>query len=124
MLRRMLNILLDNAIKYTPEAGTIFVSLERLGNRIELKVSDTGIGIPPDALSRIFDRFYRVDEARNQDDGSSGLGLAIAKWIVEAHNATIQVASTVGVGTTFTVSMSDQQHIYEPDALNQRAVTV
>lgn len=124
MLRRMLNILLDNAIKYTPDAGTILVSLERAADRFELKVSDTGIGIPPDALSRIFDRFYRVDESRSQDDGSSGLGLAIAKWIVEAHNSTIQVASEVGVGTTFTVSIPEHFQVFSSAAQTQKAVMV
>ena len=124
LLRRLLNILLDNAIKYTPEAGNIFVSLERASNRFELKVSDTGIGIPPDALSRIFDRFYRVDESRNREDGSSGLGLAIAKWIVEAHNATIQVASIVGAGTTFTVSLPEHPHVFSAEVPAQKAITV
>ncbi|HEY4047665.1 MAG TPA: ATP-binding protein [Acidobacteriaceae bacterium] len=124
LLRRMLNILLDNAIKYTPQAGTIVVSLEKLSNRFELKVSDTGIGIPSDALSRIFDRFYRVDESRNQEDAGSGLGLAIAKWIVEAHNATIQVASAVGVGTSFTVSLPEHLHVFSPETPTKKAVTV
>jgi two-component system, OmpR family, heavy metal sensor histidine kinase CusS len=124
MLRRMLNILLDNAIKYTPEAGTIVVSLEKLSNRFELMVSDTGIGISTDELSRIFDRFYRVDESRNQEDGGSGLGLAIAKWIVEAHNATIQVASVIGVGTTFTVSLPEHLHVFSPEVPMQKEVTV
>lgn len=124
MLRRMLNILLDNAIKYTPEDGTILVSLEKLSDRFELKVSDTGIGIPSDALSRIFDRFYRVDESRNQEEGSSGLGLAIAKWILEAHNASIQVASAVGVGTTFIVWLPEDLHVFSPEAPTRKAVTV
>ena len=124
MLRRMLNILLDNAIKYTPEAGTVFVSVEKLDNKVELKVSDSGIGIPPEALSRIFDRFYKVDESRNRDNGSSGLGLAIAKWIIEAHNASIHVSSTVNVGTTFTVLLSDLSAPFSAEGQPQRAVTV
>jgi two-component system, OmpR family, heavy metal sensor histidine kinase CusS len=110
MLRRLLNILLDNAINYTAEKGTIIVTLEKIRDQIELRVSDTGIGIPPEALSRIFDRFYRVDQCRNREHGSSGLGLAIAKWIVEAHNSTIEVASTLGVGTTFTISVPAEPH--------------
>lgn len=124
MLRRMLNILLDNAIKYTPELGTIDVSLERVDARLELKVSDSGIGIPPHALSRIFDRFYKLDESRNQEDGSSGLGLAIAKWIVEAHKASIQVSSVVNVGSTFTVIMAEYVEALSPEGPAQRAVTV
>jgi signal transduction histidine kinase len=105
LLRRTIAILLDNAIKYTPEAGSIMISLTQKERLIELQVSDTGIGIPADALPKIFDRFYRVDDARNQNDGSSGLGLAIAKWVVEAHQSKIAVDSTPGVGSTFTVSI-------------------
>jgi signal transduction histidine kinase len=124
MLRRLLNILLDNASKYTPGEGTILVALENRSDQIKLRVTDTGIGIPPEAQSRIFDRFYRVDPSRSQEDGSSGLGLAIAKWIVEAHNSTIEVISTVGVGTTFIISVP-----IEPDASSsivpaERSVTV
>jgi signal transduction histidine kinase len=105
LLRRMIAILLENAIKYTPELGSIMVSLTSDDGDIELKVSDTGIGIPADSLPKIFDRFYRVDEARSQNDGSSGLGLAIAKWVVEAHGAKISVDSTPRKGSTFTVSV-------------------
>jgi two-component system, OmpR family, heavy metal sensor histidine kinase CusS len=124
MLRRLLNILLDNAIKYTPELGTIDVSLDRVNNLLELKVRDSGIGIPTDALSRIFDRFYKVDETRNREDGSSGLGLAIAKWIVEAHNASIQVSSVVDEGSTFTVMMDEHVEAFSPEGVAQKPVTV
>jgi two-component system heavy metal sensor histidine kinase CusS len=124
MLRRLLNILLDNAIKYTPELGTIDVGLERVNARLELKVSDSGIGISPDALSRIFDRFYKVDESRNHEDGSSGLGLAIAKWIIEAHNATIQVSSVINEGSTFTVIMDEYVEAFLPEGQAQKPVTV
>ena len=123
MLRRLLNILLDNAIKYTPESGSIDVSLARVNKRLELKVSDSGIGIPAEALSRIFDRFYKVDQSRNQEDGSSGLGLAIAKWIVEAHNASIQVNSMVNIGTTFTVIMAEHADAVLPEGTAEKAVT-
>lgn len=104
LLRRLTTILLDNAIKYTPDCGDIVVSVKRDANRVGLEVSDTGIGIPSESHSRIFDRFYREDPSRNRDDGSSGLGLSIAKWIVEAHAATIQVKSEVGSGSCFMVS--------------------
>ncbi|AEU37884.1 integral membrane sensor signal transduction histidine kinase [Granulicella mallensis MP5ACTX8] len=103
LLRRMVTILLDNATKYTPESGSILISLIKEHENIQLEVSDTGIGIPADALPKIFDRFYRVDESRSQDEGSSGLGLSIAKWVVEAHRSTISVDSTPGKGSTFTV---------------------
>jgi two-component system, OmpR family, heavy metal sensor histidine kinase CusS len=125
MLRRMTTILVDNAIKYTPESGAIFVSLVVRGDRIELQVADTGIGIAPDDQSRVFDRFYRVDPSRNQDDGGTGLGLAIAKWIVEAHESTIRVVSAAGKGSTFTVSMPLYLRTPNIDALQmqQKALT-
>jgi two-component system, OmpR family, heavy metal sensor histidine kinase CusS len=120
MLGRMVTILVDNAIKYTPEGGTILVSVNARDGCAELEVADTGIGIPPDSIPRVFDRFYRVDDSRCQDDGSSGLGLAIAKWIVEAHGATIQVASTTGSGSTFTVAMPLRPHGLEMDSLRHQ----
>jgi two-component system, OmpR family, heavy metal sensor histidine kinase CusS len=115
LLRRMVTILLDNAIKYTPELGSILISLIADPHAIQLKVSDNGIGIPAEALPRIFDRFYRVDEARSQDEGSSGLGLSIAKWVVEAHRSTITVDSTPGEGSTFTVSIPLQGTILDSE---------
>jgi signal transduction histidine kinase len=122
MLGRMVTILLDNAIKYTPEGGAILVSVAAREGYAELEVTDTGIGIPPESLSRVFDRFYRVDDSRSQDDGSSGLGLSIAKWIVEAHCATIHVASTTGRGSTFTVLMPMCPHVPEMESLRHKAV--
>jgi heavy metal sensor kinase len=110
MLRRLVTILLDNAIKYTPEQGAIVVSIEPSEDRIRLEVTDTGIGIPAEIHARIFDRFYRADPSRNRDDGSTGLGLAIAKWIVEAHAATITVSSVVGEGSSFIISLPMVQH--------------
>ena len=112
MLRRLATILLDNAIKYTPEHGAIMVSVERSGDRVRLVVTDTGIGIPNEIHARIFDRFYRADSSRNRDDGSTGLGLAIAKWIVEAHAATITVNSALGRGSSFVVSLPLLQHTH------------
>jgi two-component system heavy metal sensor histidine kinase CusS len=122
MLGRMVTILLDNAIKYTPEGGTILVSVGARKGYAELEVTDTGIGIPPESLSLVFDRFYRVDGSRCQDDGSSGLGLSIAKWIVEAHHATIHVTSTTGRGSTFTVLMPMCVHAPEMESLRHKAV--
>lgn len=103
LLRRMLTILIDNAIKYTHESGAILVSLGTNSEVIHFKVADNGIGIAADVLPKIFDRFYRVDESRNQDEGSSGLGLSIVKWVVEAHQFTIEVHSVPGEGSVFTV---------------------
>ena len=116
LLRRMLSILFDNAVKYTPEQGTITVSLTRAEHVVEIQVSDTGIGIPTYALPRIFDRFYRVDEARSESGDSNGLGLAIAKWVVEAHHSTIGVVSKPGAGSTFTVAIPSSIEPEQPEA--------
>ena len=100
-LHRLVWTLLDNAIKYTPQGGRIDVSLERDGSHGRLRVQDNGIGIPPDLLPRVFERFFRADPARAQGDGA-GLGLAIAKWIADVHHAVLSVDSQPGGGTVFT----------------------
>ncbi len=124
MIRRMVTILVDNAIKYTPENGAIIVSVQTLRDCVDLEVTDTGIGIPADFIPKIFDRFYRVDSSRNREDGGAGLGLAIAKWIIEAHLSTIHVASLPGGGSTFKASMP--RHIRESGAetMHQRSVAI
>jgi heavy metal sensor kinase len=101
-LRRLLNILLDNAIKYTPVGGTIEATLSSGNGSVEMAVKDSGIGIPDSDLSHIFDRFYRVDPSRGQVEGT-GLGLAIAQWIADVHHATLHVKSTESVGSCFFV---------------------
>ncbi len=130
-LRQLLLNLVDNAVKYTPSGGRITLSLRRVGGEsdgpptagpdaaalhpiasspdllagewAEIAVNDTGVGIPPDALPRIFERFYRVDGARSREAGGAGLGLCIAKTIAEAHGGDIRVESGFGSGSTFTV---------------------
>jgi len=102
-LRRMLWILLDNAIKYTPESGRVDVSLQDSDGVPVIKVADTGIGISESDLPHIFDRFYRADPSRSEVEGS-GLGLAIAKWIADLHHAQIDVSSDKGIGSSFTLS--------------------
>ena len=101
-LERLLLNLLDNALKYTPAGGRIGVSVARVGDRARVDVRDTGSGISPEALPRIFERFYRVDPARSAVEGA-GLGLSLAKWIVDRHNGRIEVESVPGTGSTFTV---------------------
>lgn len=104
-LRQLFLNLLDNAIKYTPAGGTVRLSLSKTAERVDVVVSDTGVGIPEQDLPHIFDRFYRVDKARTRMMGGSGLGLSIVKSIVEAHGGDIHVTSEVGKGTTFYVSL-------------------
>jgi heavy metal sensor kinase len=104
-LRQLLNILLDNAFKYTPRPGRIHLSLEEKDDRAILTVADTGIGIALADQARIFERFYRADQARNRDLAGAGLGLAIAFWIVQQHHGSIEVNSTPGKGSTFVVEL-------------------
>jgi heavy metal sensor kinase len=103
-LRAVFYNLLDNAIKYTPEGGEIEVELCRNGDSAIVSVRDRGIGIPPEHLPRVFDRFYRVDKARSRE-GGTGLGLSIAKTIVTAHGGHIDLTSSPAVGTTCTVTL-------------------
>jgi signal transduction histidine kinase len=103
-MAQVLGNLLSNALRFTPAGGAITLSATAQGKMVQLGVADTGSGIAADDLPRVFERFYRADTSR-QHDGSSGLGLAIAKSIVEAHGGSINVASTRGVGTTFTLTL-------------------
>lgn len=102
-LRELLLNLVDNAIKYSRSSGKVEISLVSEGNTARLSVLDHGIGIPPEAQARIFDRFYRADNARAHAKKGTGLGLSICKWIAEAHHGRIEVQSTVGEGSQFTV---------------------
>ncbi len=105
-LRQVFLNLLTNAIKYTPEHGTVSLQINEPQNQqVEIMVTDTGIGIAADQLGLIFERFYRIDKTRNRNDGGSGLGLSIARWIIEAHDGTIAVTSTPGQGSCFSVTL-------------------
>jgi len=104
-LRLLMANLVDNAIRYTPQEGNITLSLFREGDYACLEVADTGIGIEPEHLGHIFDRFYRVDKARSRAKGGVGIGLAIAKGIAEQHGGTVMVASEPGKGSTFTARL-------------------
>lgn len=104
-LRQLIFILVDNALKYTPSPGRIRLSLSQETDWALLMVTDSGIGIPPQDLPHIFDRFYRADAARKLDPTGSGLGLAIAEWIVKEHGGEIEVQSTPGQGSRFTVRL-------------------
>jgi two-component system, OmpR family, phosphate regulon sensor histidine kinase PhoR len=101
----LLSNLLDNALRYTPAKGTVCVRLDATESRAMLQVADTGEGIPARELSRVFERFYRVDKARARQTGGTGLGLAIVRHVAEAHGGTVRVDSELGRGSTFTVTL-------------------
>ncbi len=102
-LRELLLNLVDNAVKYSQEGQTVELALVVAGNQAKIIVQDHGIGIAPESHTRVFDRFYRTDEARAHATKGTGLGLAICKWIVEVHHGTINLQSTVQGGSCFTV---------------------
>lgn len=104
-LRQLFRILVSNAVQYTDPGGCITISSRIQGTRVHVAFRDTGIGIPAGHVAKIFERFYRVDEARSRAKGGSGLGLAIARWIAEAHHGLIRVESTPGKGSVFTVEL-------------------
>ncbi|HEX5904342.1 MAG TPA: ATP-binding protein [Actinomycetota bacterium] len=97
--------LLDNAVRFTPEGGRVTVSASRHNGSVDVAVADTGPGIAPEDLPRVFERFYRVDESRSRDDGGTGIGLAIARSVVEAHGGRIWAESEPGRGSTFTFEL-------------------
>jgi len=102
-LEQILLNLLENAIRHTGEGGRITIRTTRDGDGVSLAVGDTGSGIPPEHLPRIFERFYRADSGRSREAGGTGLGLAIVRHLVEAHGGTVRADSTVGVGTTVSI---------------------
>lgn len=105
LLRRLVDILLDNAFKYTPSPGRVSLMLEHGDDTATIIVQDSGIGIPREEQTKIFERFYRVDRARSRAQGGIGLGLAIAQWIVSQHHGSIRVESCPGGGSVFRVEI-------------------
>ncbi|HVT13486.1 MAG TPA: ATP-binding protein [Fimbriimonadaceae bacterium] len=101
--------LVDNAIKYTGEGGSVCVEATREGSKVTISVSDTGIGIMQQDLPRIFERFYRVDKARSRESGGTGLGLSIVKNIIEAHDGDVKVSSEFNRGSSFTVVLPNSE---------------
>jgi two-component system phosphate regulon sensor histidine kinase PhoR len=104
-LAQVLINLLDNAIKFTPAGGRIGIEARADGDRLEIAVRDTGPGIPPEDLGRIFERFYRVERSRDRREGGTGLGLAIAKHLVQAMDGSLEATSAPGAGSTFRVTL-------------------
>jgi len=107
LIKQALRILVDNAIKYTDAGGTITVATGREGELAKLSVTDDGIGISPEIVPQIFDRFYRADESRARATGGAGLGLSIAKWIVSRHGGHMEVLSREGIGTKIVIVLTD-----------------
>lgn len=103
LLKEALRIFIDNSIKYTPAQGTITIESFIQNNKVLIEISDTGIGISKEDLPNIFNRFYRADKSRTKETGGTGLGLSIAKWIILKHKGSIQVNSTINVGTKITL---------------------
>jgi heavy metal sensor kinase len=104
-IRRLFVILIDNAVKYTDAGGTIRITVRASFDAVEATVADTGIGIAKEDQAHIFDRFWRVDKVRSRAAGGAGLGLSIARWIVDRHHGTIDVESEPGRGSTFRISI-------------------
>jgi len=123
-LRQVLLILIDNALRYTPVGGTITISAELVGKYVRLSVRDTGCGIAPEHLPHLFERFYRVDPARERTGSNAGLGLSIAKGLVEAHGGTIGVESTLNQGTLvwFTLPALVEQQYTDGRGKKERVV--
>jgi two-component system sensor histidine kinase BaeS len=104
-IQQVIHNVMDNAIRYTPEGGTISVALQQEDGQCTLSISDTGIGIPKEHVTKLGERFYRVDKARSRQNGGMGLGLAIVKQIVEVHEGTIAFSSEPGVGTSVMIRL-------------------
>jgi signal transduction histidine kinase len=107
LLKQALRALMDNARKYTPAGGDITLSCKLEDGKVRISVEDTGIGIEGEDVPRIFDRFFRADESRARKTGGSGLGLSIAKWIIDRHYGIIEVLSRKGLGTRITFSLPE-----------------
>ena len=113
-MTQVIDNILNNAIKYSPDGGKITVSMKTTDNQMILSIKDQGLGIPKQDLPKIFDRFYRVDRARSRAQGGTGLGLAIAKEIIKQHNGFIWAKSEYGKGSTFTIVLP-----YDKDAVKE-----
>ena len=129
LIKQAVRILVDNSIKYTPAGGKIQLKVKKENDKVKIQVQDSGIGIAPEDVPRVFDRFYRSDESRARKTGGSGLGLAIARWIVDYHDGDYEVLSRVDIGTRITLVFpaarrrnlrKQRQHLHRPVQHNCR----
>jgi len=104
-LKQALRVFVDNSIKYTPAGGRIEISTAQNKKQVVITIADTGIGIPKEDIPLVFDRFYRSDQSRTKESGGHGLGLSIAKWIIDSHNGRIDIQSTVNKGTRASIHL-------------------
>jgi two-component system, OmpR family, sensor kinase len=118
LVERVLENLIENALKYTPPGGRVTVILSRMGEKVTTQVTDTGCGIPPEDLPHVFDRYYQVRKKHQKGDTGAGLGLAITKRILELHGSAIEVQSTVNQGTTFSFPLAVAQPRVMPVAIS------
>lgn len=109
LLKEALRVLVDNAVKYTPQGGAVTLAIRREGETARLSVTDQGEGISQKDLPHVFERFYRADQSRNRNTGGSGLGLSIVRWIAERHNGWAEAVSGPGLGTRFTIVLPQKQ---------------
>ena len=99
LMKQVMRILMDNAVKYSPDTGRVYLRVSESQGHARVTVQDEGMGIPPEGIPHIFERFYRTDQSRDRKTGGTGLGLAIARWIVERHGGWFEVVSRPDVGT-------------------------
>ena len=105
LIQRAVGNLVSNAVAHTPEGGTVAIRTESVAANVLIEVIDTGVGIPPEALPRVFDRFFRVDPSRSRSSGGTGLGLSIVQGIMQLHRGNVEIASQSGAGTRVTLRM-------------------
>ena len=102
LMKQLMRILMDNSVKYSSDGGKVYLRVTESQGFARVTVQDEGMGIPPEGIPHIFERFYRTDQSRDRKTGGTGLGLSIAKWIVDRHGGWFEVVSRVDVGTRIT----------------------
>jgi signal transduction histidine kinase len=108
--------LVDNAVRFVPDGGEVTIAAQRHNGSVEISVADNGVGIPREHLPRLFERFYRGDAARSRDGGGTGIGLAIARSVVEAHGGSIRAQSEPGIGSVFSFDLPASPDAGDPPA--------